>query len=463
MKRRPPSRSSNGAANIRLRLALLVFAAIAAWAPAGALAWTPARPLVRERQLDPVTLRLAVGNDGRAVFAWLRGPFGYPRSPGLVQARLRSPSGRLSRIRTLRRMRLGHEGLPQVAIGPRGAGAVVWLENAARGPWKRGHVYASVRAGRRFGPAVRVGASTVLPEGGSGAGAQGDSPKVAIDPRGGVLVFWEHDRGSLQYAWKPAGHRFQTPKTIPTRVSGTRVDASQISLAFDGRGNAYATWSSPNVVVHGQLLNTAGVWFAERRAHAARFRPPRLISPLGTMVGEPRLAVARNGTVAVIWTQPTEFSYPSGEVNATIRRPGGAFSPAQAVSGGCSGVSPQVAASPTGQVVAVWVGACGGAALTGAASSTGSAFGPLEPVSVSARNTSEFGYLDLAVMGAGEAVAAFSPDARVSVRPPGGPFGAPELIASSSIATTPHVAAAGRLAIVGWQGAGGFYYSTLTR
>jgi hypothetical protein len=359
-------------------------------------------------------------------------------------------------------MPLGHEGLPQVAIGPRGAAAVVWLENLSRGGWKQGAVYASVRSGGRFGPAMRLGVSKVFPEGGTGAGAQGDSPKVAIDSRGDVLVLWEHARGSLQAAWKPAGHRFRKPETIPTRVSGTPIDATQISLAFDARGIAYAAWASSNPIVHGKPLSTAGVRVALRPAHAARFRAPRLISLLGMTVGQPRMAVAPNGTVAVAWTQPTEFSDPAGEVKASIRRPGLAFSAPQALSGTCVGLAPQVAVSPGGEVVAVWEDACGEPRLSGAASTAGSVFGPVEPFYAPGPNASEFGFFDLAVLSSGTAVAAFSPDAQAAVRQPGSPFAPPELIATSPAATTPRVAAAGRLAIVGWQGAGGFYYSTLS-
>jgi hypothetical protein len=446
---------------LRSPLVVGALALLGVAAPTAALGWTPARPLVKERGVDPVTLRLAVAGDGRAVFGWLRGPFGSPRSPGLVQARMRGKGGKLFPIRTLRRMPLGHEGLPQVAIGPRGTAAVVWLENLSRGPWKQGAVYASVRSGGRFGPAARVGLSKVFPEGGTGAGAQGDSPKVAIDGRGDVLVLWEHAHGSLQAAWKPVGHRFRRPETIPARVNGTPVDATQISLAFDARGTAYAAWASSNPIVHGKLLQAGGVRVAQRPVHAARFRPPRLISSPGVMVGQPSMAVAPNGTIAVVWTQPTEFSYPAGEVRASIKRPGASFSASQSLSGTCVGLAPHVAVSPGGEVVAVWEDACGEPRLSGAVSTGGSAFGPVEPVYLPGSNANEFGYFDLAVLSSGTAVTVFSPDARAAVRKPGGPFGAPELIARSPDATTPHVAAAGHLAITGWQGAGGFYYSTL--
>jgi hypothetical protein len=216
------------------------------------------------------------------------------------------------------------------------------------------------------------------------------------------------------------------------------------------------------VVVHGKLAHTDGLWVAERPARAGHFGSISHVSALGTLVGETRMAVASNGMVAVIWTQPTEFTDPAGDAWAMIRLKGKRFSRPQLLSGGCAVVSPRIVASPGGMVTAAWVDACGQPQLSGAASANGAPFGPGEPIYDAGPNANEFGFLDLASMGSGTAVAVFSPDAQASVREPGGPFGAPELIANSPAATTPRVAAAGRLAIAGWQGAGGFYYSTLT-
>src|SRR5690242_8991230 len=150
--------------------------ALVAASSAGAAPWSKPQRLVRESNTDPVTLRIAMDGSGRAAFVWVHGK--------LIETRMRGVDGRLGHIVVLRRMPHGNMGLPQIAIGSRGQVAVLWLEKASGK--SRGYVYAAIRSGGRFGRPVRVGISKTWPQGGTGAGAQGDSPKVAIAPNGTV-------------------------------------------------------------------------------------------------------------------------------------------------------------------------------------------------------------------------------------------------------------------------------------
>lgn len=182
------------------------------------------------------------------------------------------------------------------------------------------------------------------------------------------------------------------------------------------------------------------------------------------MATEPRMAVGHDGTVAVAWIHPADLGAPSGQVEASIKPPGSGFSAPQALASGCIGTSPQVVVAPSGETIAAWQDSCDARPRLASAAASGQEFAMAEPLFTPppGAKSFQFGFLDLAVMRSGTAVAAFSPDARVAVRRSAGPFGAAHLIATSSFATTPHVAAGGRLAIVAWQDRGGFSYSTLT-
>ena len=434
-------------------------ALLATGGSAAASTWTAPRSLVRESNTDPVTLRLALDPRGDGAMVWVHGK--------LLEARMRSASGRLGPIMTVRRMRFGNNGLPQIAVGPSGQAAIVWLENVHNGAFSRGNVFASVSSGGGFGKPVRIGIQHVWPEGGTGAGAQGDSPKVAVAPDGTVGALWIDDGGALQAAFKRPGHRFSV-ETIPARSGKYDVGAFDISLAFDGHGTAYAAWSSYNVLDHRNkvVVPAAGVRVAIRTRGASHFAKAIRVSRRGQSVSGLRMAVGGDGTVATIWVDADRYFLEPSPVEAAVKLPNGDFGSPQLLTGHCTGTVPQVAASSGGQVVAAWEQICNPNAqgalpeLVGAAAPLGQPFGPAQ-VFYTPTSDYRLGYLDLAVAGSGDTVAVFSPQVTAAVRPPAGGFEAPQLVATSPYATTPRIAGSNNFVIVAWQAPGGFYYSTL--
>ncbi len=324
----------------------------------------------------------------------------------------------------------------------------------SRGPASRWNVFAAVRSHGRFGPARRLGVSRAYPYGGSGAGAEGDSPKVAVDRSGNAIFLWRRDDSSLQAVRMTARGRFEPVRTIIARSGKDPTGASDISLGFDGRGTAYAAWAS------------AGVRVAAWPRGASRFGVPRIVSTQGQPASQPRMAVGASGTIAVAWRHspaddPAEAS--PGPIEAAIGHRGAGFSPPQSLDPACNGTHPDVAVAGAGEAIVIWLETCGAERpLVGAGAPPGGSFGPVEPIYSGPPDLSGAIYATVAAGGSGQALAAFSPGFSASVRSPGGPFGSPRRIADSpGYATTPRLAAGRRLAVAAWQGKGGFFYSTL--
>ena len=432
---------------MRLGPSIVAVALLVAAAPASAATWSKARPLVREQNVDPVTLHLAAAANGETAFVWIQGR--------LVQARTRSPAGRLGPVFTLRRMAHSNLGLPQIAIGPRGSIAAIWMENLA--PHARGRVavYLSVGSARGFGPARRVG-TAISPEGGGGAGSEGGSAKIAIGADGTIAALWPTARSSLGTWWKTPRSASGVRGTIPAAAGRSDVHPGEVALGFDRHGTAFAGWTT---IPTGPLGWDVGrVWTASRGARARGFGVAAAVSAHSTRAGTGafglHMSVGADGTVAAVWLEGDGLLSPVGSLAAAIKPAGAPFAAPQALSPGCEEADPDVAVSSRGRVLATWERSCPAGASTVAA--TGAPLlGAPEPMQVSGE------FRDLAMADTGQAVYVFSPGAHASVRPPGGPFGAPHLIARSQFSTTPRVAIGGRLAVTGWQAPGGFYYSTL--
>jgi hypothetical protein len=432
----------------------------AAATPAGAAGWSPARPLVKERGTDPVSLHLAVDDAGNSAFVWTSGT--------RVRARVRTASGRLGAVATLHRSRYGFMALPQVALAPRGRAVAIWEENATRGPLSRWNVYAAVASHGRFGQARLLGRSTAYPDGGTGAAAEGDSPKVAVAQDGSAVLLWRRDPTSLQAVRLAPTGRFGPVQTIVPRSGGHAIGAAQISLGIDGGGTARAAWTSYNVASpDGRVLEkSAGVRVAAWPRTAARFGPARVVSTLGDRASQARMAVGRDGTVVAVWPHsvpddPAEAV--AGPIEAALATRGGAVSAPQLLDASCDGTRPDVAVGTHGEAAAIWIETCNfPGPLVGAGAPAGGSFGPVEPIYTAPSAARVTGFARVAAAPAGAFVTAFSPGVMSSLRPAGGPFSQPQTVGTSpGYATTPRVAAGQRLAIVAWQGKGGFFYATI--
>ncbi|MDB4974803.1 MAG: hypothetical protein JWN48_3144 [Myxococcaceae bacterium] len=188
------------------------------------------------------------------------------------------------------------------------------------------------------------------PEATIGTGAAYETPALALDPSGNVMVGWAQLGSDLKSA------RFDAAKaqwnTLVGAISDTHTrTTAPVSLAADGQGNVFASWLANDL--------TSGV-FANRYSPASdRWEGPTLIEHTDQLGGgQPALAAAKEGSAFAIW-------------DLAIDSPGGGFNifanvydPARmswsftmpndprSLLGG--GLSPKVIANPLGGFVVFW-------------------------------------------------------------------------------------------------------------
>ncbi len=215
-----------------------------------------------------------------------------------------------------------------------GAGAVAAWESGTGGP-----VEASTRSGHTW-----AGAAAISRGGGR-------DPSVAMGPGGEAVAVWQ---------WQPVGGS-RTIEMSTTRADGTWTAPAMLSapgtpardpqVGVDGAGRATVVWrrdaGDDDAVVEAAEQRPDGTW-----------EMPHPISTEGTRARRPRLAVAPNGTAAVVWEQRVGGVH---GVAAAIRDPEGTWSAPTVVSTGVRGTQePDVAVGPLGAAVAVWIGRDGG-------------------------------------------------------------------------------------------------------
>jgi len=212
-----------------------------------------------------------------------------------------------------------------------GAGAVAVWESGTGGP-----IEASTRATDRGWTAAAAL---------SRDGAR--DPSVAMDPAGNAIAVWE---------WQPVGKARTIEMSTaspdgtwrsPTMVSTPGASAHDAQVAVDGRGRAVAAWrrhtNGADAVIEVVAQRTDGTWDM-----------PRAISADGARARRPRLAVAPNGAAALVWEQRLHGNH---VVATATRDPAGTWSDPAVVSVGVRGSrEPDVAVSPLGAAVVVWIG-----------------------------------------------------------------------------------------------------------
>lgn len=315
-------------------LACAVFVA----ATAGAQALEPELIERLPGAIDDHTLIML--DDGHAMVAW-------ERDDGIahetVWASRRAGSERWS-VPEIVEFSQGHARSVQLAVDASGAVTAVWVQDelALNGLWFNRYVPGEGwREPRRIEP----------------VGGELYAPRLAVDGRGRGFAVWERRRdGRLNVrasrylpdeGWQP-----------PQRIDAGGDDAVSPQLAVHATGKAVVAWTSRNAD-------------GERRVVATRFvadsgwDAPRTISAAGEDGYDVRIALDAAGNVFAVWEQDLH-----GEETVVASRfePGSGWSPpVQLEVDGEEAYGPQLAVSPDGSAMVVWIRAEGETGVIAAA------------------------------------------------------------------------------------------------
>jgi hypothetical protein len=335
---------------------------------------------------------------------------------------------------------------PQAAFDGSGKAYVVWsYYNTTTGPTPFRQIAMRTRsAAGVWGRFALVLSTTKL---------YNEHPRLAVSPGGVVGVVWEVYNGSrnvVQGYFRPAAGTFVPVQTIS--------DASQwayyAEIGMSAGGNALVTFTqSPDGAIPSTVMQLV------TRPPAGPWSSPQPISAAG--VYENDLAVNAAGDAVGAWSRVDTANVT--RVEAAVRPAGSSWSSALPVSPGRAGGSfvqtPQVAVGPNGLAVVAWMAYNGANTIIDAAArgpGAASAWGPGLPISAAGVNASN---PDVAVSGAGTAVAVWTRGGSVqsSTRSAAGAWSpAVPISASDSPVYYPEVVADGRGNAVGiWSGSDG--------
>jgi hypothetical protein len=217
--------------------------------------------------------------------------------------------------------------------------------------------------------------------------AVGSGARVAITSAGDVAVAWQDAGKGLSVALRPAGGRFGSPQRLSR--SGRWVESPEsLDLVADSRGTFVVVWGDAECC---HVPGDRRVW-ASTRGAGGPFSNPVAVSESIHEVGSvlaPAVAVGEGGSLTVVWSSDTRL--PAGLAGAVIeaadRLPGGGFGPPARLSPPEGrAYQPRVAGGPSGETVVLW----------------SSEVCPPFPCNI---------------------------ELEAATRPPGGGFGAPELVA----------------------------------
>lgn len=229
---------------------------------------------------------------------------------------------------------------PRLAIDARGGAMVVWRQFDAS-------VSRNIWASRCL-PGEAWGAAELV--GREGAGTAFD-PQLALDPKGNAFVLWVLPGGRQGCVWTNrcvVGRGWETPVALDSGRSG---DVVEPQLVCNGRGDALAVWCQRQGAHY-------AVWVCR---HAPAFgwgAAMRLGLDLSSSASTPQVALNARGEAVVTWDQ---FGGPSRGIWVTRFAPGAGWTMAVPLTGGDDGDahSPRVAIDARGDAVALWVQSCG--------------------------------------------------------------------------------------------------------
>jgi hypothetical protein len=250
---------------------------------------------------------LAVDGRGDAVVIWRASNPHALENPGVLEAAVKSAgSARWSPAKILARFQPsdGSDPVPDMAIGASGEILIVWSEGSEEEPdtplaEEPGQsievVTGSAKTGRFDGPKAISPSTDFL-----------EAPRAALDGRGDAVVVWEAGlRGpplferAIQAAWRPAGSGWRAPTTL----ARSREGLADPRVAIDEQGRAVAVWErgheSP-LRVNGETPSVE-VESAFGSASASAWGPTHELSPAGEPAGNVQLAASPTGRLVAAW------------------------------------------------------------------------------------------------------------------------------------------------------------------
>jgi hypothetical protein len=383
-----------------LALALLLPAAVGG--PAHARQWTPPAPVPGSFGVG-YPYDVAVAPDGTAAVAFARDG---------IRVAIRLPSGTWSRATKVSTGSNAVTG-PDVAVDGAGEVLVAWTQSRVTGsaPVGRNSVRLAIRAPNgSWGAPRTVGATEHFIDA---------ELHLRANRRGDAVLGWRgvSSRGHdlLQAAFRPAHRRFG-------RAYSLGEAGFDLQVALAARGVAYAAWthlSPPSYQRSSVRLAVRG-----RRAWSR----PATVS--AGDAGGPRIALAPRRHVVIVWREAEQGlgATRTGLAAVTERSGDGRLAPPRVLADNRT-PGPQVAVGPTGERLVVWTDAAAleqepaPTALSWAVDAGDGAFGFVQ-------RRPGVGQGQLVMLGDGSAIVVWGTGAiQVVVRPPGGIFGPPQLLA----------------------------------
>ncbi len=183
--------------------------------------------------------------------------------------------------------------------------------------------------------------------------AVGSGARVAITSAGDVAVAWLDGETGVSVAVRPAGGRFGSPQRLSRR--GRWVES--LDLVADSRGKLVVVWGDGECC---RVPADRRVW-ASTRGPGGRFSNPVALSEPINSVGSvlaPAVAVGEGGALTVVWPSD-EGSRAEGPdlavIEAADRLPDGGFGPPTRVSPpDVTAYEPRIASGPSGEAVVLW-------------------------------------------------------------------------------------------------------------
>jgi len=271
--RRAPRHSAKA---VLFALVLAVLAGVAGAAAPAPPRWLPVRNL-STAGADAVIPDVAVDENGRVVVVWAQAQ----DSVWTVQAADRAPGGTWGAPVVLSTPAT-NVAAPELAVAGSRVAAV----------WDRYDGKHLVVQWSERDPNTGAWAAAVTL---SSAGADAQSPRIAIDGKGDAIAVWASVDASgwtVLAASRPAGGSWQAPVPLDAAQAGTAAP----DVVLDGSGRAVVAWAS-----------TAGAgWRVRATARAsdgAWAKPTDISGPDQTGSIAPKLALEKTGDVTAVWSR----------------------------------------------------------------------------------------------------------------------------------------------------------------
>lgn len=172
-------------------------------------------------------------------------------------------------------------------------------------------------------------------------------PEVAMGAAGGAVAVWSQseDFENVQAASMTPAGIWEAPVDLAPTVQTQRAP----QVAMNGAGEAVAVW---------EQFGAQATVVAAIRAPSGQWGPPETLSPEGSVFTDIDVAVGPAGEAVAVWSENPRFASTRGyRIEGAFRPAGGHWeAPATISAAGYESWSPQVAISPTGQIVATWFG-----------------------------------------------------------------------------------------------------------